>query len=171
MLERIQSTLILLLLLCYWTIKMSPTHPTEKHGNKLFIVHIAIPVYIGLAGHLLNVVLATITQLMWQYLHVQLSPRCGIGINDKVHVTMSVNISMSCILLFALSSPNVTHLAIDILRFSFRRITHDQNNYSYCIPLALSVDTIGIFENCKILQDTSVSARERISPKVCITWR
>ena len=52
---------------------------------------------------------------------------------------MPVNISMSCILLFAISSPNVSHFAINIFRFSFRRITHDQNNYSYYIPLALSV--------------------------------
>ena len=58
MLER---TLMLLLLLCYLTMIMTPTHPTEKHGNKLLIVHIAIPIYIGLARHLLDVVLATMT--------------------------------------------------------------------------------------------------------------
>ena len=44
MLEQTQSTILF----------QNPTHPTEKHGNKLLIVHISIPVYIGLSGQLLD---------------------------------------------------------------------------------------------------------------------
>ena len=60
-----QSTLILL----FNTFFFTPTHPTKKHGNKLLIVHVAIPVYIRLSSHLLDhqlYILATKTYFMWQ---------------------------------------------------------------------------------------------------------